>query len=58
VNPRLYRRVVIAFGVVAMLLGLLILVETARAGGGQVGYLIGLLFLLLGAGRIYLQRRR
>jgi hypothetical protein len=49
---------VIAFGVIAMLLGLLILVETARAGGGQVGYLIGLLFLLLGAGRIYLQRRR
>jgi len=55
---RLYAQSVLVFGVLSILLGLAILAETARAGGGSVGYLFGALFLLLGAGRIYLARRR
>jgi hypothetical protein len=38
-------------------LGIAILVQTARVGGG-VGYLIGVLFIALGAGRLYLLKRR
>ena len=38
-------------------LGIALIVETAVNGGG-VGYLIGLLFVALGAGRLYLLRRR
>ncbi len=38
-------------------LGVALVVQTARAGGG-VGYVIGILFIALGAGRTYLQRRR
>jgi hypothetical protein len=45
------------FGVVAIGLGVAILVETAVLGGG-VGYVIGLLFVALGAGRLYLLRAR
>ena len=45
------------FGVVAIALGIAILVQTARVGGG-VGYLIGVLFVALGAGRLYLLKRR
>jgi hypothetical protein len=39
-------------------LGLALLAETARAGGGSVGYLFGVLFVALGCGRLYLLRRR
>ncbi len=48
---------VAVFGVVAIGLGLAIIVETAVQGGG-VGYVIGLLFVALGTGRLYLLRRR
>jgi len=54
---RSYRFAVALFGVVAIGLGVALLVETATRGGG-VGYLLGLLFLGLGAGRIYLLSRR
>ena len=54
----LYTRSVAVFGVLAIVLGVAILAETARAGGGSVGYLFGTLFLLLGCGRLYLLRRR
>jgi hypothetical protein len=53
----LYRRSTLVFGVVAVMLGIAIVVQTAREGGGA-GYLIGTLFAALGAGRIYLLRRR
>jgi hypothetical protein len=53
-----YRRSVFAFGVVAIGLGLALLVETVVAGGGSTGYLLSVLFLALGIGRIYLLRRR
>jgi hypothetical protein len=54
-NP--YRDLVAVFGVVAIGLGIALIVRTAIAGGG-VGILIGLLFVGLGAGRLYLLRRR
>ena len=54
----LYRRFVFVFGIVAIVLGLALLAETAAHGGGSIGYLLGLLFLALGLGRLYLLRRR
>ena len=45
------------FGLVAIGIGIAIVVQTARVGGG-FGYLIGVLFIALGAGRLYLLRRR
>jgi len=52
-----YRNAVASFGLLAIGLGIALIVETAVYGGG-VGYLIGLLFVALGAGRLYLLRRR
>jgi hypothetical protein len=52
-----YRSFVAIFGVVAIGLGVALLVQTARVGGGT-GYLIGALFIGLGAGRLYLLYRR
>ena len=53
-----YRRSVLVFGGLAIGLGVALFVETAAAGGGSVGYLLGVLFLALGVGRLYLLRRR
>ena len=53
-----YRRSVFAFGLVAIALGIALLAETVAAGGGSTGYLLGLLFIALGCGRLYLLRRR
>ena len=53
-----YRRSVFVFGLLAIALGIALLAQTARAGGGTVGYALGILFLALGAGRLYLGRRR
>jgi hypothetical protein len=52
-----YRSFVTIFGVVAIGLGIALLVQTARVGG-STGYLIGALFIGLGAGRLYLLYRR
>jgi hypothetical protein len=52
-----YRAATALFGVLAIGLGLAILVQTARLGGG-IGYVLGILFVALGAGRLYLLRRR
>ena len=52
-----YRTATAVFGVVAIVIGIAILVQTARAGGG-IGYVLGVLFVALGAGRLYLLRRR
>ena len=52
-----YRGMTTLFGLVAIGIGIAIVVQTARAGGG-FGYLIGVLFMALGAGRLYLLRRR
>jgi hypothetical protein len=52
-----YRGATALFGIVSIGIGIAILVQTARLGGG-LGYVIGLLFVALGAGRLYLLWRR
>jgi hypothetical protein len=52
-----YRGATALFGLAAIGIGVAILVQTARKGGG-LGYLIGVLFIGLGVGRLYLLRRR
>ena len=54
----LHRRSTVVFGVISVGLGLALLVVTAIKGGGSLGYLLGVLFLALGVGRLYLVRRR
>jgi hypothetical protein len=54
----LYRRAVFAFGLVAIALGIALFAETVAEGGGAIGYLLGVLFVALGIGRLYLLRRR
>jgi hypothetical protein len=54
----LYKRSVFAFGLVAIGLGIALLAESVAVGGGSVGYLLGLLFIALGIGRLYLLCRR
>ena len=53
-----HARSVFVFGLVAIGLGIALLAETIAVGGGSTGYLLGVLFLALGAGRLYLLRRR
>jgi uncharacterized membrane protein HdeD (DUF308 family) len=53
-----HQRSVLVFGLLSVVLGVALLVETAAAGGGSVGYLLGVLFIGLGVGRLYLLRRR
>lgn len=53
-----HRRTVFVLGVVTIVLGVALLAETAAVGGGSVGYVLGLLFIALGCGRLYLLRRR
>ncbi len=55
---RLYKQSVLVFGLVGIGLGIALLVETVAVGGGTTGYLLGVLFLALGIGRLYLLRRR
>jgi hypothetical protein len=52
-----YRTATAVFGFLAIALGIAIVVQTARVGGG-VGYAIGILFAALGAGRLYLLHKR
>jgi uncharacterized membrane protein HdeD (DUF308 family) len=51
---RLYRRSVLVFGLVAIALGFAILIRTALAGGGTVGWVVGVLFVVLGSARLYM----
>ena len=53
-----YKRSVLLFGVLAIALGVALLVETVAGGGGSAGYMLGVLFVGLGVGRLYLLRRR
>jgi hypothetical protein len=55
---QIYRRSVLVFGSVAIVLGFAILVRTALEGGGTVGFAVGALFVALGSGRLYLLRRQ
>lgn len=56
---RIYRGSVRAFSFVFLALGLLILVSTLANGGGplSVGTLLGLAFLAVGAGRLWIASR-
>lgn len=53
-----YRRAVYVFSGIFVGLGLALLVRTASAGGGTTGYVVGVLFIVLGAARITLERGR
>jgi hypothetical protein len=53
-----YRRAVLAFSVVFVGMGLALLAVTAAQGGGVVGFVLGALFVALGAGRFTLERRK
>jgi hypothetical protein len=53
-----YKRSVLIFGVIAIGLGVALLAETLAVGGGSSGYVLGVLFVALGVGRLLLLRRR
>jgi len=53
-----YTLVVYGFTIVFAILGIAILVRTAAAGGGVVGYVVGALFIVLGVARFTLERQR
>ena len=53
-----YSLAVYGFSVVFVLLGVALLVRTATAGGGVVGFVIGALFIVLGVARFTLERQR
>ncbi|MBA2642320.1 MAG: hypothetical protein H0U82_05280 [Actinobacteria bacterium] len=55
---RLYRVAVVVFSLAFVGIGCALLVRTAVEGGGVVGFLLGALFIALGAGRLTLERRR
>ena len=56
---RAYRGAVRAFSLVFVAIGLLVLVVTLANGGGpaSVGFLMGVAFLVVGVGRLWLARR-
>jgi hypothetical protein len=54
---QVYRRSVLVFGALAIVLGFAILVRTAYEGGGTVGFVVGALFIALGTARLYLLMR-
>jgi hypothetical protein len=53
-----YRRSTLVLAFVFLGLGVVLLIETTAQGGGSTGYLLSVLFLALGIGRLYLVRRR
>jgi len=53
-----YRNAIAVFGVVFVGIGIALLVVTAVHGGGTLGYVLGVLFIALGVGRLYLLRAR
>lgn len=55
---RLYSWAIIVLSIAFVVIGVALLVRTAAEGGGVVGFLLGGLFIALGAGRLTLERRR
>jgi hypothetical protein len=53
-----YRGATALFALAFLGIGIALLVVTAARGGGLVGYLLGVLFIALGVGRLYLLRAR
>ncbi len=58
-GERLYRGAVTGFSVVFLAIGLLVLVVTLADGGGpaSVGFLMGIAFIGIGAGRLWVNSR-
>jgi hypothetical protein len=54
----LYRSGIAVFGLAFIGIGIALVAVTAARGGGAFGYLIGVLFVALGLGRLYLLRTR
>lgn len=55
---RAYAAATLVLSATVALLGLAMLVATAVRGGGATGYLLGALFVVAGAGRLYVGSRR
>ena len=55
---RAYSVAVLVFSALFVAIGAALLVRTASAGGGVVGYVLGALFILLGVARFTLERQR
>jgi hypothetical protein len=53
-----YSIAVVVFSVLFVSIGVALLVRTAVAGGGVVGYVLGALFIALGVARFTLERKR
>ena len=58
-SERVYRGAVRAFSLVFVAIGLLVLVVTLANGGGpaSVGFLMGIAFLAVGVGRLWIGSR-
>jgi hypothetical protein len=56
---RIYRGSIRAFSVVLIAIGLVLIVSTVAAGGGpvSVGILMGIAFVAVGAGRLWISSR-
>ena len=52
-----YRKAVYAFCIIVIVIGAALLVQTARNGGGSFGFVLGALFVGLGAGRLTILRK-
>jgi hypothetical protein len=53
-----YRGGIAVFGVLFIGIGIALVIVTAANGGGAFGYLVGVLFVALGIGRLFLLRAR
>jgi hypothetical protein len=53
-----YRSALVVFAALFIVIGLALLVVTAARGGAAFGYIMGVLFVALGIGRLYLLRAR
>ena len=53
-----YSVTVLVFAALFVAIGVALLVRTAAAGGGVVGYVLGALFVVLGVARFTLERKR
>lgn len=53
-----YSVAVMVFAAIFVAIGVALLVRTAAAGGGVVGYVLGGLFIVLGVARFTLERQR
>ena len=55
---RMYRSAVVLFGLVFIGIGVALLVRSATEGGSAVGFVLGGLFIILGVGRLTIERKR